>query len=252
MRPIITSLLCLLIASSTFAEPTPVSVRVLSNDGKFVGSSLGGMQVTIRDEITGVLLASGLTTGSTGDTERIMAPSIGRDAVLSTEGSGRFDTELDLDRPTQVRIEATGPLAQRQALATVSETRVLLPGRDYASGDGILLHLPGMVVDVLSPRAHLKTALGTTLQVTANVTKMCGCPVGDDTPWPVDRYEVEMALYAATGDLISRTPMVYTGEHSLFAAEVTPEELGAYEIMVTVFDPLSKDSGVDTTTVILQ
>ena len=234
------------------AAPTPVSVSVLSSDAKFVGSSMGAMQVNVSDVLTGELLASGKTLGSTGDTGLIMADQRGRDEVIRTEGSGRYDFELDLDRPTEVRIEVFGPLAQLQSAATVSETRVLLPGKDYAEGNGIILSLPGMVVDVLKPRAHLKTPQGTELKIEANVAKMCGCPVGETTPWPVDRYEVEVLIYAAGGDLVQTLPLEYAGVNSLFHANLPDLPAGAYEFVVTAFDPKTKDSGVDSTTVILQ
>lgn len=242
----------LLVPVCLIALPTPVSIGVLSNDGKFVGSSLGGMQIAVRDVLTDQVLASGKTRGSTGDTKLIMRDSHSRDEVLRTKGSARFDTTLDLDRPTRVRIKATGPLAQLQSVATVSETRVLLPGKDYSDGNGIILKLPGMVVDVMEPPAHLKTEAGTTLDIVANVTKMCGCPVGKTTPWPVERYEVEALLYRAGGELLRKIPLKYSGEHSRFVGQVTAEELGAYEMIVTVFDAKSKDSGADSTTFILQ
>jgi hypothetical protein len=233
------------------AMPTPVSVSVLSSDAKFVGSSMGGMQVTIRDSLTGELMASGKTLGSTGDTSLIMNETRGRDDVLTTEGSARFDVELDLLRPTAVTIEVSGPLAQMQSLATVSETRVLLPGKDYSTGNGILIHLPGMIVDVLLPRAHIKTD-AKTIEIVANVAKMCGCPIGEDTPWQVERYTVEAHLYKAGGAFIRSEPLIYTGTHSTFAAPITLVEPGAYEIIVTAFDPKTKDSGADTTTINLK
>lgn len=98
MRRLSLILSSLLVPLALFATPTPVSVSVLSGDAKFVGSSMGGMQVTIRDSLTGELMASGKTLGSTGDTPLIMSETRGRDEVLRTEGSARFDTELDLHR----------------------------------------------------------------------------------------------------------------------------------------------------------
>lgn len=233
------------------AAETPVSVSVLSNDAKFVGSSMGGMQITIREVSTGELLASGKTTGSTGDTDRIMKEPHDRDFVLRTEGSGRFDTVLDIERPTQVRIEATGPLAQMQAASTVAETWTLIPGKDYSDGNGISLKLHGMVVDVLSPPAHLKTKAEGGLNVEANVAKMCGCPLGEDTPWPVERYTVEARVYEATGKLLEVVSLSYAGELSQFAGNVPVPGPGVYEIIVTAFDPVTKDSGADATTVIV-
>jgi|GEM_PF-3382068 hypothetical protein len=85
--------------------------------------------------------------------------------VLRTEGSARFDAVLDLKRPTRVRIEATGPLAQLQSASTVTEIWTLLPGKDYSEGNGIILRLPGMVVDVLAPPAHLKTDATNSVEV---------------------------------------------------------------------------------------
>jgi len=54
------------------AEPTAVDVRVISKGAKFVGTSMGGCEVVIRDAETGEILARGKTAGSTGDTDRIM------------------------------------------------------------------------------------------------------------------------------------------------------------------------------------
>ena len=234
-----------------FAMPTPVSISVLSSDAKFIGSSMGGMQVTIRDSLTGEPMASGKTLGSTGDTSLIMTETRGRDEVLRTEESARFEAELNLLRPTEVTIEVRGPLAQMQSSGTVSETRILLPGKDYSTGNGIMIHLPGMVVDVLRPQAHLKTD-AKTIEIIANVAKMCGCPIGEDTPWPVERYTVEALLYKAGGEFMRGVPLIYSGEHSIFTAPITLEESGAYQIIVTAFDPKTKDSGADITTVILK
>ena len=63
----------LAIASSAAAEPTQIVVRVISQDGKFVGDHTGGASVTLRDAKTGKVLALGSTKGGTGNTDRIMA-----------------------------------------------------------------------------------------------------------------------------------------------------------------------------------
>ena len=79
-----------------------------------------------------------------------------------------------------------GPLAQVQGASTVTETWTLLPGKNYAKGNGLLLRMHGMVVDVLSPPAHLKTSGVDQIQVAANIVKMCGCPLSEETPWPMN------------------------------------------------------------------
>lgn len=65
-------------------EPTEIVVRVIGKDSKFIGTSMGGMRITLRDAHTGELLATGVTVGGTGDTERIMQPQGGRRARLRT------------------------------------------------------------------------------------------------------------------------------------------------------------------------
>ena len=52
-------------------------IRVLGKDSKFIGTSMGGMRITLRDVHTGELLTS-VTVGGTGDTEQIMQPRGGR------------------------------------------------------------------------------------------------------------------------------------------------------------------------------
>ena len=65
-------LVVLLTVTPTLAVPTDITVRVRAKDAKFVGDTMGGARVTIRDAETGELLAKGVTTGTTGDTSLIM------------------------------------------------------------------------------------------------------------------------------------------------------------------------------------
>lgn len=55
-----------LAAVASTAEPTHVDLRVLSKGGKFVGSSTGGIEATLRDADTGELLAAARGNGNTG------------------------------------------------------------------------------------------------------------------------------------------------------------------------------------------
>src|SRR5680860_464066 len=98
-----------------FAEPTDVTVRVLGKDSKFVGSSMGGARVIVRDADTGEILAQGVTEGSTGDTKRIMGPQENSRAIRSSEGAAKFVATIDIDAPRLIEVEAYGPLAQPQA-----------------------------------------------------------------------------------------------------------------------------------------
>lgn len=158
MRPVSLILSALLLAlaaaAPAAAEETAVTVRVLSRDAKFIGTSMGGARVTIRDAETGLLLAEGVTAGSTGDTERLMRAPRERGTELATPGAAVFEAALDLDRPTLLEITAHGPRAQLQSAVSASTTRWVLPGKGLAEGDGVVLELAGFALDVLAPPAH--------------------------------------------------------------------------------------------------
>ena len=106
--------LTLLAVTAVRAEPTEVSIRVLSKDAKFIGSSMGGMRITLRDAMTGEILATGVTSGGTGNTKLLMHKDGGRRAVMVDEKAGGFHTTLDLEEPRLIEVEAYGPLAQLQ------------------------------------------------------------------------------------------------------------------------------------------
>ncbi len=72
------------------AQETEVMVRVKSKDAKFIGSSIGGAMVLIKNAETGEVLASGKTSGSTGDTELIMKQAHSRNQRLTDENTAGF------------------------------------------------------------------------------------------------------------------------------------------------------------------
>lgn len=133
---------------------THITVKVRTKDAKFLGTSMGGALVTIRDSQTGELLSKGVTKGSTGDSQVIMEEPRVRNKVLSDESSASFHAELDLDEPRQVTVTAYGPLAQRQSANQVSSSQWIIPGRHITEGDAWMLELPGFAVDAYYPPAH--------------------------------------------------------------------------------------------------
>jgi hypothetical protein len=161
-----------MIATSTAAVETHITVNVLSKDAKFIGTSMGGALVTIRNADTGTLLASGLTEGSTGNTALLMTEGITRRTALSDDHSAKFQATVDIDQPTLVKIVARGPMAQRQSAASASVTQWLLPGKDVTEGNAVLLEIPGFVVDVLSPPAHQSFRAPADVTIRANLTMM--------------------------------------------------------------------------------
>ena len=162
-----------LCAAAVQAEDTRITVRVLSKDAKFIGTSIGGVRVILKDADTGEILADGITTGGTGDTGRIMKEDRKRHQPIATEGSAAFTARLDLDKPRRIEVTAYGPLGQLQSANRVSATQWVIPGRHIDQGDAWLLVMPGFAVDILAPAA-LARFQGIPLAVTieANVVMM--------------------------------------------------------------------------------
>ena len=71
MKKSILLLALLSICMNAFATETKLMVRAKAKDAKFVGSSIGGAHVIVRNTVNGEILAEGNTTGSTGNTDLI-------------------------------------------------------------------------------------------------------------------------------------------------------------------------------------
>lgn len=238
-------------SAGLLAEETQVQVRVISKGAKFIGTSMGGALIRIENADTGEVLATGKTSGSTGDTGKIMKQEARHHTAVSSEGAAVFKTELDLDEPTRIRVTAYGPLAQRQAAQEVSATQWIIPGKDIVGGDALLLLMPGFVVDVLEPPAHIKLGSGeATLRLTANVTLMCGCPIEPDGLWDANAYEVS-AIIKRNGEHLETVRLQYAGKTSQFAADLALTKSGAYEVAVYAYDPANGNTGIDFTTFII-
>jgi hypothetical protein len=234
------------------AEPTEITIRVISKDAKFIGTSMGGMRITLRDAHTGEVLARGLTEGGTGNTPRIMQAD-GRRAQLSDNSTAKFVAILDLSEPRLIEVEAFGPLAQVQGAHRAVSSQWVVPGKNVSGGDGWVLELPGFVVDVLGPPAHMRLPVKTTtsVDVRANVVMMCGCPIEPGGVWNARKYEV-MALVSRDGKRVHTVNLTYAGTTSQFAGSVPIDAAGTYEVLVYAYDPANGNTGLDGTTFIVE
>jgi hypothetical protein len=233
------------------AEPTDITVRVISRDAKFIGSSMGGVRITIRDADTHEMLAQGVTKGGTGNTARIMKRDRKRGGTLSTKDAARYSVTLDLKEPRRLEVTAFGPLAQRQSANRVSAVQWVVPGRHLTGGDGWLLQMPGFVVDVLAPPTHVKlSGVPRTIQIKANVTMMCGCPIQPGGLWDANRYEVK-ALIRRNGQAAGKVPLAYAGATSQFAGSLKVDKPGTYEAIVYAYDANNGNTGLDKVTFIV-
>lgn len=232
----------------TAAEPTKIVVRAQAQGAKFVGSSMGGALVLIRNHQTGQLLAKGYTQGSTGDTQLLMKTPHERGMELSRGGVARFEVTLNIDEPVLVDVSATGPVAQPQSSVTSSTQVWLIPGRDM-TGDGIILKLPGFSVDVVKPQAH-SFVEQEAVDIQANVVMMCGCPVSDGGLWDSSGYTIK-AMVKRGDRLVKEIPLKFSGQTSTFIGRFTPSEAGAYRLIVYAYDPRTGNTGVDESTIVV-
>lgn len=248
----LTALCFLLIGFSVQAKETTVIVRAKAKDAKFIGTSMAGALVLIKDAQTGEVLAKGVTAGTTGNTARIMQEPHERGKQISDDTAAKFEVTLDLNEPTFVTIEVHAPLSQKQSLVKSSTQVWLIPGKDIV-GDGILFEVPGFAVDVLMPQTHERVKLKNgqaTVEIKANIVMMCGCPLTPDGLWDANKYEVT-ALVRRNGESKGAMPLVFTGKTSTFAAELALDEEGVFEILVYAYDPVTGNTGVDKATVIV-
>jgi len=235
------------------AEDVDIKITVRAQDARIIGNAVGGAYVMIRDRRNGDILAEGLTAGSAGDEKTIMGPHT-RDAVLSNDGSADLELSLTVLEPLPVTVSARAPLAQAQASVTVTQDMILIPGQDYSAGDGILLTVPGFAVDVTEP------ALGTAakhdpnkpVSLRAHIAKLSGDRIGGkEGAWPSERYKVQAHIFKESAFVMS-FDMKYGDEPGLFVANMKMPLPGTYRVIVSAFDPLTKESGIDTTTLTLE
>lgn len=244
---LLTILLLIPVTLVAQSQQTQLVVRAKAKDAKFIGSSMGGAKIVVRNAETGEILAEGKTIGSTGDTKRLMRTPYERGMQLNTPGSAKFETTLQLEEPVFATIEATAPYAQAQAHAKTTTQLWLIPGKDI-TGDGILLEIPGFAVDVVSPQAHASVSSKEIL-IRANVVMMCGCPTSPGGLWNSDEYEIQ-AVIMKDGDKADTLPLSFAGQTSTYEGTFEPKEGGAYEIIVYAYHPDTGNTGVDKTTVI--
>ena len=235
------------------ATPTTIIIRAKAKDAKFIGSSVGGAQVMVYHKLTGELLTQGITTGSTGNTGRIMREAHDRYFALADDNTAKFTAVVDIDEPTLLQIKVTAPVNQRQA-AVVSTTEIwAIPGKDIL-GDGVVLEIPGFIIDVLAPRTHQFLPFDQLdkqeLPIEANIVMMCGCTISDGGLWDANKMEVK-ALVKHNGTFLTEVDLQISSPN-LFRGVAKIQESGLYEIVVYAYDPITGNTGVDKVNMVVE
>jgi len=232
------------------AQPTTIVVRAKAVDAKFIGSSMGGALVIIRDVISDSIISTGYTNGSTGDTDLIMKEPMVRGESITTEGTASFKTTIDLVIPQLVNIEVYSPLNNAGTKIKAERQIWLIPGKDIM-GEGIIIDISGFVIDLVSPYIHHRYHVNDTIEIKANVVMMCGCPVQPGGLWDADKYEIN-AVFRQDGKVVKELKLAYTGESNLFGSAISGLKEGVYQIYVYAYDQSTGNTGVDQSSIIIR
>lgn len=235
------------------ATPTKVVVRAKAKDAKFIGSSVGGAMVIIREATTGEILAKGLTAGSTGNTGLIMRTARERYQSIADERTAKFEATIDISAPTFVTIEVMAPYNKKQATVQAQTQVWLIPGKDIA-GEGIVLEIPGFIIDVLAPQTHAFSVLGKTnnqINIKANVVMMCGCTISKGGLWDGDKMEAK-AIVKRNGQAFQTVTLKLGKQVNTFEGTLKTSESGLYEILVYVYDARTGNTGVDKVNLVVR
>ena len=112
------------------ATPTKIMIRAKAGDAKFIGSSLGGAYIIVRDKTSQKILAEGKTTG-TGNTDLIMKNAKARGTSITDALTAGFTANIDISEPTFVTVEVISPFNNKQAQAKVSTELWVIPEKIF-------------------------------------------------------------------------------------------------------------------------
>lgn len=246
---IVLSLLLSLFIHGMYAQETSVMIRAKAKNAKFIGSSIGGARIIVRNSVTGEILDQGITEGSTGNTDKIMKQDWKRGEDLSEADTAGFLAHLDITEPQFVTVEVYAPYNKKQATVHATTQLWVIPGKNI-TGDGIVLEIPGFAIDILSPQTHEAISAEENIEIKANVVMMCGCPVTDGGLWDAGEYEIKALISGKDFDT-KEVALNATDKASTFSAE-THLAPGLYEITVYAFDPQTGNTGLDKTNIIVR
>lgn len=239
-------MLLMLQSAIGIAQTTKVIVRAKAKDAKFLPATLG-VHVTIRNNMTGEVMAKGMAVGSSGNTNQIMAEAITRGQQLADESTSKFEASLELTEPTFVDIEIYAATNRRNGTRKVTTQVWLLPGKDIL-GDGIVLEIPGFIVDVLSPTTQqyirLSSVKDNKMPLKTSVTMACGCVISKGGTWNSEAFTVN-AVVNLNGKKIAEVPLTITEVWNNFIGVLPVPSKGDYEVHVYAYDPKTGNTGID-------
>jgi len=255
-------LLCSLVSES-FSQTTKLVVRARAKDAKFIGTkhagAYGNVLVSVTNALTGKVLAKGVTEGASGDTKLLLQTPLNRYQPITDDSTAKFEAQLAIDEPTLVTVSLAAPSNKKKAKTSrnadfkyqpvesiVSSTQVwVIPGKDI-DGEGLILEVPGLVVDIFQDKntVSLSELKDKTLTIKSHLALQCGCVITAGGLWNADHIEVKGVLKQA-GKKIQDISLKLVGP-SLYEGNFTNiDKKGKYEVQVYAFDNKTKNTGAD-------
>ena len=251
------------LATESFSQNTKLVVRARAKDAKFIGTkhagAYGNVLVSVTDALTGKVLAKGITEGGSGDTKLLLQTPINRYQPITDDSTAKFEAQLAIDEPTLVTVSLAAPSNKKRAKTSqnadfnykpvesiVSSTQVwVIPGKDI-DGEGLILEVPGLVVDIYQDKnvVSLGSLADKKLTVKSHLALQCGCVITAGGLWNADNIEVKGVLKQA-GKKVQDISLKLVGP-SLYEGDFTNiEKKGKYEVQVYAYDSVTKNTGVD-------
>jgi hypothetical protein len=228
---------------------TRVLVRVQAKGGKFIGPDGGYALVTLREVVSGEILAQRIATGGSGSLSAAFTPGATREAIVTPGASG--DTvqwlsapagqstagllaTLDLQRSTLVEFSAATLSDGIPNGHAATQQMWLTPGVHLDQEPGVVLVIPGLSVQILAPNVSVSPA--GSVSVTAWVAMMCGCKIADapGSAWLPSEFQVRARLRAVGGDWVAEASLAFqaTSTFGTAAPIALPAGAGNYELVV--------------------
>lgn len=90
------------------------------------------------------------------------------ETLYGTPDAALFQSEILINRPTQVEIYTEAPLGYPHSIQRGSKTITLIPGK-HILGEGVIIELNGLIVNILSPASNMVLKRGEEVMVRAEV-----------------------------------------------------------------------------------
>lgn len=236
---------------------TNVLVRVQAKGGKFVGPDAGYTRVTLTDAGSGAVLAQGIAQGGSGTLtggfvsgatrQQVVTSMWGTQTTLwlsATPGSATagLTASLELDAPTFVQFTAEALTDGTPNGHAVSQTMWLIPGADLTAEPGVVLVLPGLIVQDLA--AAPVAAQPSSVAVSAYVAMMCGCRIDPSLAWQPSEFAVTATVTDAGGTVVAQAPLACTGMSAFAAAApIALPGAGTYTLTVDAVQAAEANAG---------